>query len=98
MKHNLGYAKMLPIFWIIVDSTLVQFAEFQAHFLQETTVDVVVQIGEGDLFGGHRAHPVLVTFEARHRQVKRVDQVVPLWFDDREKQAGIFLCGVEGGR
>lgn len=82
LKHHLGNTQMLSILRIVVDATLVQLAKLEAHVFEEAAVDVVVQIRECNLFGGHWTHPILVTFEAWYGQFKRIDQIVTLWFDD----------------
>ena len=45
---------------IVVDAALEYFAKFGAHLLEELAVNVVIQIGECDLFGRHGTNPILV--------------------------------------
>ena len=66
MKRHFGQAEMLPGARMIVDATLGQLAELGAHGLEELGVDIVVEVGERELFERHWPGPVLVVFEARH--------------------------------
>ena len=52
---------------MVVDAALDHVAELGAHFvLEESGVDVVVEVGERDLLVGHRADPPLVVLEFRY--------------------------------
>jgi hypothetical protein len=65
---------------VIKHLTFNYFTVSTAHLLKKFGVYIVVQIDQGDLFGGHRTNPILVVFESRHGQVKRFYYIIATLF------------------
>ena len=70
LEHDFAEAEMLFGARVVVDAAFGHLAALGAHLLEELAVDVVVKVGECDLFGRHRAHPILVVLLTRSHRGK----------------------------
>lgn len=66
-KDHFGNAQVLLVLGVVEDLHLFHLPVFLAHVGQEVFADVVIQLGEGDLLGGHRPHVELVDLERQTR-------------------------------
>ena len=82
-EEDLGETEVFFGARMVVDLAVDDLAVLGAHLLQKGFVDVVVEIDEGTLFGGHGTHPVLVVLELGQWQIERLRQVVALFLADR---------------
>ena len=57
---HLADAHMFMCLGMVEDVGLLQCPKLSTHVLQETRVDVVIEISEGDLLGQWNAHVVVV--------------------------------------
>ena len=67
LKDAFAQAEMFARLGMIIDAAFVELAVLAAHFVKKLFVDVVVQVGERDLFVGYRSDPVLVVLERLRR-------------------------------
>lgn len=66
-KDHFGNAQVLLVFGVVENLHLLHFTILLAHVSQEVFTDVVVQLGKGDLLGGHWPHVKLINLETGTR-------------------------------